>query len=83
MTLIPTTDCWWGMLGVYVLLSYLVLGPIVSRWLWRVEKQEFTSVVVWTFSPFSAPIVGLALSIFCVVTYGHQFLCWLIFGSSE
>lgn len=92
LTVVPDSCWWWTALTGYLLLSYLVLGPILSRtyYKWWKGKYERTygcddtpegdAFGLWLFSPLTVPAT-------CVRYLSKWFVVppvkWLIYGSSK
>lgn len=86
LSLVPISCWWWSGLVLYLLVCWLLIGPIWSRQWARLEyaDDEFLSaddaVFVWLFSP-----VTLLLYIPYLLLLNTLFkpIHWLIFGGSK
>jgi hypothetical protein len=77
---LPTgPELWWYFGGGYLLLSYLVLGPLLVRGMWSQDAGTYTTretgvrtadnnihvyIWVWTFSPLTVPVTAVAYGVY-------------------
>jgi len=90
--LVPENCVWWSALVIYLLFSWLVIGPVISRRCWRRvlaerQKKNFYHTYeivgaesIWLWSPLYWPI---ALVIVLVWAVFRKPLNWLIYGSES
>lgn len=75
LTAVPV-NCWWRSgLSLYLMLCWLVIGPLMSRRYYQKHKWgdgPTEAALLWFFSPVLTPLLMI-----------KRPLCWLIYGSSK
>lgn len=87
LSAVPVPCWWWTGLVVYLLISWLVVGPYFSRWAAACEKRSWGYVgphpeILWFFAPLYWPVVVPGMMVWYVIrsVFGSEPLMRLIYG---
>jgi len=90
LTTVPPNCWWWTGIGIYLVVSWLLVGPWLSRSNWRRQVKKWPTMldlrdrevpwIIWLFSPLYWPLVVLWIGLYRL---SSKPLGWLIYGSSK